>query len=78
MATTAHMEAAIPLETARSLCAAIQAANRHKWYTAGGMMCRGCLRFSRGDPTRMCYASRSDNRGCYQINARFDGAEQRK
>lgn len=77
MTTTTNEETAIPLETARSLCAAIQAENRHRWYTAGGMMCRGCLRFSHGDAARMCYASRPDNRGCYQINGRFDHAARR-
>ncbi len=63
---------AIPPETARQLCAAISAENKRKWYTAGGMMCRGCLRFSKGDPAKMCFASTPDNRGCYQVNARFD------
>ncbi len=64
---------AIPQETALQLCAAIRAENRHKWYTPGGMMCRGCVKFSRGDPAKMCFASSPDNRGCYQVNARYDG-----
>lgn len=68
MATT-H---AIPRETARQLCDAIRVENQRKWYTPGGMMCRGCLRFSKGDPARRCFANSPDNRGCYQVNARFD------
>ncbi len=63
---------AIPRETALQLCAAIQEANRRKWYTAAGMMCRGCVKFSKGDLTKRCFASRPDNRGCYQVNARYD------
>ncbi len=63
---------AIPWETALQLCTSIQAENRRKWYTAGGMMCRGCLRFSKGDLAKRCFANDPDNRGCYQVNARFD------
>jgi hypothetical protein len=65
---------AIPYETALRLCAAIKAENRGKWYTAGSMMCRGCVKFSKGDPAKMCFANSPDNRGCYQVNARYDRA----
>lgn len=65
---------AIPRETALSLCSAIQAENRRKWFTPGGMMCRGCVKFSKGNPARMCFANQPNNRGCYQVNARFDRA----
>lgn len=74
MNATTPSTTAIPLETARRLCAAVQQANWRKWYTPAGMMCRGCLRFSHGDPAKMCYASSPDNRGCYQVNARYDQA----
>jgi len=63
---------AIPREVALQLCADIQAENRRKWYTAAGMMCRGCVKFSKGDPNKRCFASRPDNRGCYQVSARYD------
>ncbi len=63
---------AIPWDDALQLCDAIRAKNQRKWFTAGGMMCRGCVTFSKGDPARMCFASRPDNRGCYQVNARYD------
>lgn len=66
------MPVAIPLEIALQLCAEIQQANRGKWYTSGGMMCRGCVRFSHGDPAKMCFSNRPDNRGCYQVNARYE------
>ncbi len=65
-------EKRIPREMALQLCAAIQAENRRKWYTAAGMMRLGCVEFSKGDPARQCFASRPDNRGCYQVNARQD------
>jgi hypothetical protein len=62
----------IPWDTALHLCATLQAENRHKWYTPNGMMCRGCVRFSAGNPAKRCLANRPDNRGCYQVNARYD------
>ena len=62
----------IPRDVALRLCAEIREENRHKWYTAGGMMCKGCVKFSKGDPAKMCVSSSADFRGCYQINARYD------
>ncbi|HEX6542676.1 MAG TPA: hypothetical protein VF040_13035 [Ktedonobacterales bacterium] len=62
----------IPWDTARQLCTTIQARNRRRWFTPNGMMCRGCVRFSGGDPAKMCFASKPDNRGCYQVNALYD------
>lgn len=67
---------AISWDTALQLCAAIQAENQHKWYTSGGMMCRGCVTFSRGNLAKRCFANRPDNRGCYQVNARYDQQSQ--
>lgn len=69
--------AAIPREVALRLCTEIQHENRGKWYTSGGMMCRGCVRFSHGDPAKMCFSSKPDNRGCYQVNARYERLPQR-
>lgn len=63
---------AIPQDDALRLCSAIWVKNRHKWYTAAGMMCRGCMTFSKGDPAKRCFASSPDNRGCYQVNAQYD------
>lgn len=64
--------AAIPGEAALRICAVIQAENRNRWYTANGIMCRACVKFSKGDRAKMCFANRPDNRGCYQVNARYD------
>lgn len=63
---------AIPREKALQLCTEIREENRRKWYTPAGMMCWGCLTFSKGDPAKMCFSSRPDYRGCYQVNARYD------
>ncbi len=63
---------AIPKEKALQLCTEIRQENLRKWYTASGMMCRGCVKFSKGDPSKMCFSSQPDNRGCYQVNARYD------
>ncbi len=66
------MDNVIPRETALRLCADIWQMNRRKWYTSAGMMCRGCMTFSKGDPAKRCFANSPDNRGCYQVNARYD------
>lgn len=63
---------AIPGDIALHLCAQIREENRHKRLTPAAMMCWGCVKFSKGDPAKMCFSSQSDNRGCYQINARYD------
>jgi hypothetical protein len=43
---------AIPTDVAIRLCTDIQGENRHKWNTADGMMCRGCVaRYDRQFPT---------------------------
>lgn len=62
----------IPYETALRLCDLIRYENRGKWYTFGGLMCWGCVRFSKGDPAKMYVSGQSDNRGCIQVNRRYD------
>ena len=64
--------AAIPRETALRLCQEIRQDNRGKWYTFNGLWCWGCSTFSRGNPDKLCFASKADCRGCGQFNARFD------
>ncbi|MCL5027007.1 MAG: hypothetical protein M1531_11040 [Chloroflexi bacterium] len=63
---------AIPRETALQLCAEIRVKNQGKWYTFNGLWCWGCSRFTGGDPAKLCFSSRPDNRRCAQINARYD------
>jgi len=61
---------AIPHELAIKLCSEISEAQRGHWYTFNGLWCWGCAKFS-GEVSRRCFASRSDFRGCPQINARY-------
>ncbi len=61
----------IPPEVALTLCQQIASENRGKWYTFNGMWCWGCVRFS-GPVTNRCYANASGQRGCAQVNARYD------
>ncbi len=63
---------AIAKEQALHLCAEIREENRRKPFTVGAMMCWGCVKFSQGDPAKMCASLRPDYRGCYQVNARYD------
>lgn len=62
----------IPKDEALALCEELRRHNRGKWYTFSGLMCLGCTTFSKGDPAKMCVSSRSDYRGCIQVNARYD------
>jgi hypothetical protein len=34
--------------------------------------CWGCLRFSKGEPARMCFAGALGNRGCRFVNKLFE------
>jgi hypothetical protein len=63
---------AIPRDVAFQLSAETRQQYRGKWYTFAGLQCWGCNIFSRGDPTKMCFSSRPDYRGCSLINARYD------
>ncbi len=62
---------AIPLETAEKLCMEISQANRGKMFTFQGLWCWGCARFS-GAISKRCFASERENRGCPQVNERFE------
>ena len=70
--TKAEPVNAIPKDTALQLCAEIRQNYGHKWYTAASWQCRGCMRFSKGDPAKMCVGSRPDYRGCNLVNARYE------
>lgn len=62
---------AIPKKMAMQLCEQIREANRGKWYTFNGLWCWGCAKFS-GEAAKRCFSSPPLNRGCAQINARYD------
>jgi hypothetical protein len=73
MTETAH---AIPYDVASRLCEEIRAEQRGKWYRWTAWWCWGCERFTQGDPAKMCFANDPQNRGCAQVNARYEGEEQ--
>ena len=62
----------IPEEVAKKLCQEIRSNNRHRWYSWYWIWCWGCLTFSRGNPARMCFSNRPGNRGCSQVNRRYE------
>jgi hypothetical protein len=63
---------AIPIETAILICNEIREKREKKIYSAGELQCKACMESSQGDPQKMCFASRVDNRGCTYVNQRFD------
>lgn len=63
---------AIPEDTARRLCDQIRQANRGRWYSFYCWWCWGCVTFTGGEPAKMCFANKPGNRGCSQVNARYD------
>jgi hypothetical protein len=63
----------IPYESALKICTEILGGRPPKLFS----QCWGCLRFSKGDPARMCFNSSPDHRGCGLVNKRFDEGYQR-
>jgi hypothetical protein len=62
----------IPIETAILICTEIRQDRGKKIYSAGELQCKACMDSSHGDPGKMCFASKVDNRGCTYVNERFD------
>jgi hypothetical protein len=67
MTVTGSSEA-IPEDIALKLCAEARQEKGVKVLS----QCWGCVKFSKGDPVKMCFSSRPDNRGCGIINKRYD------
>jgi hypothetical protein len=55
-------------DVALKLCSEIRNEKKVKPFT----QCWGCVKFSNGDPAKMCFSSRPDNRGCGLVNKRYD------
>jgi len=64
----------LPKDQALALCEQLRAENRGKWYTYQTWWCWGCTTFTKGDPAKRCFANAAGNRGCLQVNERFDRA----
>ncbi len=68
----------IPKDQALAICEEIRAENRRKWYTYQAWWCWGCTTFTKGDSDKRCFANNNpDNRGCLQVNQRFDRTQMR-
>lgn len=59
---------AIPKDTALQLCEEIRKEKSSKLFT----QCWGCVKFSKGDPSKMCLSGTPDYRGCKLVNERYD------
>jgi len=59
---------AIPREVAERLCGEIAAVKGNKLFS----QCWGCLRFSKGDFSRMCVSNAPGFRGCRLVNSRYE------
>jgi len=58
----------IPMEVAIRLCQEVRDEKPPRLFS----QCWGCLKASKGEPTRMCIHHPPDNRGCSFVNRRFD------
>lgn len=58
----------ISLETAMELCRK----HRDKYKVRLFSQCWGCLRFSKEEPSKMCFHNPPENRGCKFINELLD------
>jgi hypothetical protein len=61
-------ETPIPKDEAVKICSEIRKENGIKLFS----QCWGCMRFSKGDPEKMCVSSKPDNRGCGLVNKQYD------
>jgi hypothetical protein len=62
----------IPRATALQICAQIQEESRGKLLSLARIQCWGCIKFSKGDPEKMCLTSKPGYRGCNLVNSRYD------
>ena len=60
-------DGAIPRDEAAKLCSEIRSEKGVRLFS----QCWGCMRFSKGDPQKMCYSNKPDNRGCGLVNKRY-------
>ena len=60
----------IPTNIAFDLCKNIRNEKGVRLFS----QCWGCIKFSKNDPTKMCFSSSPDNRGCSLVSKRYDTA----
>ncbi|WXG39642.1 MAG: hypothetical protein WED07_02210 [Candidatus Freyarchaeum deiterrae] len=66
------MKDAIPKDIALRLCEEIRLENASKKLGAGKSMCHFCYNYSIEHPGQLCVFANEENRGCYQVNKRYD------
>ncbi len=66
------MKNAIPNDVALRMCEEIRKQNRGRWYSFYGVWCYMCNKVSKNDTTKLCFHGSPDNRGCSQVNNRYD------
>ena len=59
---------AIPRDVSQLLCIAIRKVNRGKWYTFAGLQCWACMKFSKGEPSKMFLSKQR----CKLVNERYN------
>jgi hypothetical protein len=64
--------APISQENALALCQQIRAENANQFWSTVAWQCWGCMKFSKGNPAKMCFSNAPDNRGCQWVNQRYD------
>jgi len=62
----------IPKDIALQLCEEIQKENARKKFGSGKMMCWGGIKATKDNVEGRCVFANEQNRGCYQVNARYD------
>ncbi|MEM2872937.1 MAG: hypothetical protein QXD82_02075 [Nitrososphaerales archaeon] len=62
----------IPREIALELCNEIRRENSRKKFGIGKTQCSFCYELARDNPSRLCIFTNELNRGCSQVNKRYD------
>ncbi len=62
----------IPKSEALKICKQIRTDNSKKLFSLSRMQCGGCVTFSKGDVSKMCFANGEGNRGCNLVNTIYD------
>jgi hypothetical protein len=63
----------IPVEKALELCREHRNQHKVRFFSH----CWGCMRYSKEDPSKMCFHNPPENRGCRFVNKLFDESKQR-
>ncbi|MFB0563956.1 MAG: hypothetical protein ACETWM_22380 [Candidatus Lokiarchaeia archaeon] len=66
------MEEAIHKDIALQLCEEIREENARKKFGSGKMMCWGCIKATKDNIEGRCVFANELNRGCSQVNKRYD------